>query len=157
MTAIVSGVERCKLAFECPCCLESQSVHVESADLAGAMAWVGFEAVEVDHHEYQMEGTTVRVCVECDEHKHPCYEDPHGNCGTGHDPKACGKLSEARTIIRCECCQGRCPTPNLRRPMQVLSYILDDEIREDCPVCHGYGMTDHQCKPVSANQGGPKA
>lgn len=36
--------------------------------------------------------------------------NPHGRCGTGHDPKACGGPSEAGTVIRCDCCRGNCPS-----------------------------------------------
>lgn len=72
MTQVVSGVERCRLEFVCPCCWQSMLAFVNSEQLAGCMAWVGFAAVEVDQNEYEMSGRTTAVCVECTEHKTPC-------------------------------------------------------------------------------------
>jgi hypothetical protein len=69
-------ITQCLLEFECRCCNQSMGAHVESEQLAGAMAWLGYPAVEIDEdHTHQMEGRFTGRCVECIGHERLCHLD----------------------------------------------------------------------------------
>lgn len=100
----MNPVTGCRLEFECRCCNQSMSAHVESEQLAEAMAWLGYPAIEVDEDRtHQMEGRIAGKCVECIGHERPCHLDAEARIGKQLDISL--GIEQERCAMNCPDCK----------------------------------------------------